>query len=164
MSHNHYSEINLHLTWHTKESLPLLTEQLEPLVHRCVRQKIINTPGAFCHEIGGTETHVHVAVTVPPTLLISDFVGQLKGASSHEVNEQLDRRGIVLQWQVGYGVVSFGTGDLDWVKEYIRNQREHHANGRIYERLERSTQLESRDGRSPVNGADTMPRSDPNPA
>ena len=88
MSHNYYSEINLHLTWHTKDSLPLLTEQLEPLVHRYVRQKIINEPGVFVHEIGGTETHVHIAATVPPTLLISEFVGRLKGASSHEVNEQ----------------------------------------------------------------------------
>ena len=143
MGHNYYSEINLHLTWHTKESLPLLTERVEPLAHRCVRQKIINTPGAFVHEIGGTDTHVHVAVTIPPTFLINEFVGQLKGASSHEVNEQLGLRGKLLQWQAGYGVVSFGTGDLDWVKEYIRNQREHHAHGRIHDRLERVTQLES---------------------
>jgi putative transposase len=143
MSHNCYSEINLHLIWHTKESLPLLTPQVEPLAHRYLRQKTINTPGAFVHEIGGTETHVHLAVTVPPTLLISEFIGQLKGASSHEVNQQLGLRGQVLQWQAGYGVVSFGTGDLDWVKKYIANQREHHAHGRIFSRLERITQLES---------------------
>jgi putative transposase len=143
MSQNHYSEINLHVTWHTKESLPLLTQQVEPLAHRYLRQKIISTPGAFVPEIGGTETHVHVAVTIPPTLLISEFIGQLKGASSHEVNKQLGLCGQALQWQTGYGVVSFGTGDLDWVKEYVRNQREHHAQGRIYDRLERITQLES---------------------
>jgi putative transposase len=143
MGRNYYSEINLHLTWHAKNDLPLLTPQVEPLVHRYVKQRIINAPGAFVHEIGGTETHVHVAVSVPPTLLVSEFVGQLKGASSHDVNEQLGLRGKVLEWQAGYGVVSFGTGDLDWVKEYIRNQREHHAHGKVYERLERITELES---------------------
>jgi putative transposase len=121
MSHNYYSEINLHLTWHTKDSLPLLTPQVEELVHRCVRQRIINTHGAFVHEIGGTETHVHVAVSIPPTLLISEFVGQVKGVSSHEANEQLGARGNKLQWQAGYGVVSFGTGDLAWVRDYIRS-------------------------------------------
>ena len=31
MSHNYYSEINLHLTWHTKDSLPLLTPQVQAL-------------------------------------------------------------------------------------------------------------------------------------
>jgi len=137
MARNCYSEINLHLTWHTKESLPLLTGDVEGLAHRYIKQKIINTEGAFVHEIGGTQTHVHVAVTVPPTLLISEFVGQLKGFSSHEVNQQLGLRDKTLQWQTGYGVVSFGTGDLDWVKAYIRNQPEHHAQGKVYDRLER---------------------------
>ena len=72
MSHNYYSEINFHLTWHTKESLPLLTPQVQALAYRYVRQNIINTPGAFVHEIGGTETHTHLAVSVPPTLLMTE--------------------------------------------------------------------------------------------
>ncbi len=129
MSHNYYSEINLHVTWHCKDNLPLLTTQVEPLAHRCIRRRVVNTSGAFLHEIGGTEWHVHVALTVPPRLLISEFIGQLKGASSHEVNEQLGLQGKSLQWQAGYGVVSFGTGDLDWVKRYIQNQRQHHSAG-----------------------------------
>jgi putative transposase len=143
MSRNYYSEINLHLTWHTKDSLPLLNPQVEALAHRDIRQRVINTPGAFIHEIGGTETHVHLAVTVPPSLTISGFVGQLKGACSHEVNEQLGNRDKVLQWQAGYGVVSFGTRDLEWVNSYIRNQRGRHASGRISERLERITDIET---------------------
>ena len=48
-------------------------------------------------------------------------------------------RSKVLQWQKGYGVVSFGTGDLDWVKLYISNQKEHHARGGVHDRLERIT-------------------------
>ena len=124
------------------------------MAYRYVRQKIINTPGAFVHEIGGTETHTHLAVSVPPTLLISEFVGQLKGASSHEVNEQLGLHGKKLQWQAGYGVVSFGTGDLDWVKEYIRNQQEHHARGQVYDRLERLRSWMRERRRNPVNGVD----------
>jgi putative transposase len=149
MSHNYYSEIHFHLTWHTKESLPLLTPHVEPLAYRYVRQKIIDTPGAFVHEIGGTETHVHVAMSVPPTLLISEFVGQLKGASSHEVNEQCRSQGTKLQWQAGYGVVSFGTKDLDWIKEYIRNQREHHASGHVFDWLEQISELDAGARRTP---------------
>jgi putative transposase len=141
MSHNYYSEINLHVTWHTKESLPLLTPQVQEVAYRCLRQRIVTTPGLFLHEIGGIETHLHLVVSVPPTLLISEFVGQLKGASSHDVNEQLGMHGKRLQWQAGYGVVSFGTGDLDWVKEYVQNQEQHHASGRVFDRLERITEI-----------------------
>ena len=67
----------------------------------------------------------------------------MKGALSHDVNEQLGQGDKLLQWQTGYGVVSFGTGDLEWVKEYICNQKEHHTQGRVFERLERITQMES---------------------
>ena len=143
MSRNYYSEINLHITWHCKDSSPMLTAQVEPFAHRTIKERLVDTAGVFVHEIGGTETHVHIAVTVPPTLTISEFIGQLKGASSHDVNEQFAMRGKVLQWQAGYGVVSFGTRDLEWVKQYIQNQRAHHASAKVVDRLERITELEA---------------------
>jgi putative transposase len=148
MSRNYYGEIHLHIVWHTKESSPLLTPAIEPFVHRYLRQRLINTPGVFVHEIGGTETHVHLAITIAPNVLISDLIGQLKGASSHETNQQF-RGGVgkVLEWQAGYGVVSFGTRAMDWVREYIRAQKEHHANGTTHDRLE---QIETADGGPPA--------------
>jgi putative transposase len=139
MSRNYYSEIHLHMTWHTKDSLPLLTPDVEILTHRYLRHRLVETPGAFVHEVGGIETHVHVCVTIAPTILISELIGQLKGASSHEVNQRLGRGRKLLQWQAGYGVVSFGTKDLEWVKVYVRNQRQHHARGTVRDRLERMT-------------------------
>ena len=141
MANNFYSEINLHITWHTKESSPLLIPKVEAEVHHYLRGRCINTPGVFIHEIGGIETHVHLCITIAPTILISDFVGQLKGSSSHEVNQKLGHK--ALAWQTGYGVVSFGTKDLSWVKDYVRNQRTRHSLGKIEDRLERITELET---------------------
>jgi REP-associated tyrosine transposase len=145
MSRNYYSEINLHLTWHTKGSAPLLVPKVEAVVHHYLRGRCINTPGVFIHEIGGIDNHVHLCVSIPPTLLISQFVGQLKGASSHEANQKLgDGQRRVLEWQDGYGVVSFGTRDLEWVKDYVRNQPDRHRRGRIEDRLERITAMEEK--------------------
>jgi putative transposase len=87
MSHNYYAEIHLHLVWHTKESRPLLVGELEKVAHAALRQRLLRTPGLYFHELGGTENHVHLAVSVPPTLLVSAFVGDLKGASSHHLNQ-----------------------------------------------------------------------------
>jgi putative transposase len=157
MARNYYSEINLHLTWHTKESSPLLVPKVEAIAHHYLRGRCINTPGVFIHEIGGIETHVHLCITIPPTLLISDFVGQLKGASSHEVNQKLGHK--AFEWQAGYGVVSFGTRDLPWVKEYVRNQRERHGRGNVEDRLERITALETAD--AGVERAEAEPREAP---
>src|SRR5882672_1539499 len=139
MSLRAYSEINLHFVWHVKGSLPVINETIEPRLHRYIRSYALQTKGLIFHEIGGTETHVHIAVTIPPTLLISEWIGKLKGASSHYVNHKLVNRKL-LDWQTGYGVVSFGTKDLDWVVSYVRNQREHHANRTTVERLERITE------------------------
>jgi putative transposase len=116
--------------------VPLLTPEVERLA-RLIKKRIMDTPGAFYHEVGGIETHVHVVVTVQPTLTISEFIGQLKGGTSHDVNQAMGRQQNVLEWQKGYGVVSFGTRDLPWVIEYVRNQRGHHARGTIQERLKR---------------------------
>jgi REP-associated tyrosine transposase len=137
MSRNYYSEINLHLVWHTKLSRPLLTADIEPMAWGALREKLADFGDVIVHEIGGIATHVHLAVSIEPTVKISDLVGALKGYSAHEVNRRAGLKQKVLQWQTGYGVVSFGTKDLPWVVEYIRHQKEHHAQGTAHERLER---------------------------
>jgi len=140
MSRNYYSEINLHITWHTKASSPLLIPKIEAEAHHALRAKCVNTSGVHIHAVGGIETHVHLCASIPPTLTISEFVGQLKGFSSHELNQKFGSK--LLEWQTGYGVVSFGTGDLEWVKAYILNQGERHATGQIVDRLERIAERE----------------------
>ena len=136
MSRRSYSEINLHFVWHVKSNLPLLTTEMEPRLYQYIRNYALQTKELIFHEIGGTETHIHLAVTIPPTLLISEWIGKLKGASSHYVNHQLLNRKL-LDWQAGYGAVSFGSKDLDWVIRYIRKQKEHHRKGTAMDRLER---------------------------
>jgi hypothetical protein len=124
--------------WHVKQSLPLISAAIEPGLYRFLRSYSLKTDGLIFHKVGGTETHVHITVTIPPTASPSEWIGKLKGASSHHVNHELANRKL-LDWQRGYGVVSFGTKDLHWVINYIRNQKEHHAKGTTVERLERIT-------------------------
>jgi putative transposase len=138
MSNNVYSEINLHFVWHVKHSQPLISEAIELRLHRYIRNYALKTENLIFHEVGGIEDHVHIAVTIPPTLKISEWIGRVKGASSHHVNHELVNRKL-LDWQRGYGVVSFGTKDLPWVIDYIRNQKEHHRKGTTVDRLERIT-------------------------
>ena len=137
MSLRAYSEINLHITWHVKDNNPILTDHVEAQTHRYLRGQTVGTRGVFFHEIGGTDDHVHLVVSVSPALPISEWIVRLKGGSSLFVNSEIVNRK-VLDWQGGYGVVSFGTKDLPWVLEYVRNQRRRHAAGETFERLERT--------------------------
>ncbi len=136
MPRNVYSEIHLHLTWHTLNNAPVLVDMVESQTHRNLRHRAIQSEGVIVHEMGGVADHVHLVVTIPPTILISEWVGKLKGGSSYFINHEICNKK-VLDWQTGYGVVSFGTKDLPWVIDYVRRQKEHHAEGTTQERLER---------------------------
>lgn len=135
MSSSVYSEVNFHITWHTKLSLPMINAKIEERLYHYLTHKILETKGAILHAIGGIETHVHVGVSLQPNILVSDWVGKLKGASSYYINHEIQPK--ALEWQRGYGIVTFGTKDLKWIVEYINNQKEHHKRGTIHERLEK---------------------------
>jgi len=102
MSDAVYSEINFHITWHTKNSLPMIRERIEDRLYHYLTHRILETPGVRLHAIGGIETHVHIGLSAPPNLLISDYIGQLKGSSSHYINHEIEPK--ALQWQRGYGI------------------------------------------------------------
>jgi putative transposase len=142
MARDYYAEINLHVVWHTKLSSPTLTESVAKVVYESLRSRVFRTAGVILHAVGGIETHVHLAMSIPPTLTISQFVGQLKGGSSHSVAEAFPARTEQFAWQGGYGVVSFGTRDLPWVVDYVLHQKERHARQKVIDRLELITEPE----------------------
>jgi putative transposase len=130
MSNRSYAEINFHITWHTKDNFPLITPTMEPDLYAFIKDRMVKEENVYFHAIGGINDHIHLAASFYPPFEIDRWIGDMKGASSHEF-------GKALEWQSGYGVVSFGTGDLGWVVSYVRNQKEHHRVGSIYDRLER---------------------------
>jgi len=124
-----------HLVWATKERLPLITSDLEAELHGHLIGKA-DALESIVHAIESVDDHIHIVVSIPPKLSVSDFVGQLKGASAFHVNHMPDATGN-FGWQRGYGVVSVGPSGLDKAIGYVRNQKEHHRQGTIIEALER---------------------------
>lgn len=81
-------------------------------------------------------------MSIAPNVLISDLAGELKGSSSHEVNQRLGQGHKVLEWQVGYGVVSFGTKDLERGKSLYPQSEGAPCRQRVCDRLERLAERE----------------------
>lgn len=136
MPRNVYWELFYHFVWRTRDNMPLLNAKVEPLAHKYIIHRTLTIEGARVHAIGGIEDHIHLAVSLPPTVELAKWVGEIKGATTHEINHGPCGPGS-LAWQTGYGVVSFGKRDLPWVVDYVKGQREHHAAGRAESRLER---------------------------
>ena len=80
-----YWRLYYHFVWATKGRDPLIQTSLEKRLHGAISAKA----GALVHAVGGTDDHVHVGTSVPPSLALSHFVGQLKGSRSHLVRSEL---------------------------------------------------------------------------
>ncbi|WP_254513048.1 IS200/IS605 family transposase [Anatilimnocola floriformis] len=144
MSNHCFHEIFLHITWHTKDSYPLITASIESEVHSLLRKRCGEAKGVWLHALNGTPNHVHIAISIEPTVTISDFIGQLKGGSAFDFNKTARMKR--MEWQRGYGVVSFGKLNLPWVTRYIDNQKEHHGCGTQIDRLERFCEYDEGEG------------------
>jgi len=136
MPRNVYAEIFLHIVWHAKDGAPLIGDGFRDALYEFIGERCRKTEAVRCYAIGGTSNHVHLAVSVPPTLLVAEWIGQLKGSSSYHVNNEVGCAK-ALQWQTRYGVVSFGRKRLPFVVDYIQKQEQHHAAGKVHARLER---------------------------
>jgi putative transposase len=94
--------------------------------------------------------HVHLLTRLPPTLNVSEFIGQVKGAACHRVNEEI-RPSFLLKWQEGYGVLTLRENELEKVSRYIDNQETHHQQGKLSVLLER-TEGDEADNVTPPEG------------
>jgi putative transposase len=129
-----FHEIFLHINWHCKGDLPQIKPDMEKALYPFITEYCRKNKGVHFKCIGGTETHIHLAVQVEPFVLVSDFVGKVKGASSYHINHLFGKG--ALQWQRGYGVVSFAERNLGSVCKYISEQKLHHRNGTVNKTLE----------------------------
>jgi len=64
-------------------------------------------------------------VFTKPSKSISDTIKQVKGSSSHFINQQniLNEK---FAWQTGYAAFSVSESAVEKVFEYIKNQKQHH--------------------------------------
>ena len=76
-------------------------------------------------EIGGTDDHVHLLLSMSSTLSIAKAMQLIKGGSSKWVHDTF-REHRTFEWQEGYGAFSIGMSDVKRTVDYIRNQAEHH--------------------------------------
>ncbi len=130
-----YYRLFYHIVWGTKNRESLIQTDFETSLHKVIVAKAKEL-GASVYAVGGIEDHIHLVTTVPPRIALSDFIGQVKGNSSHFVNHELSLT-YDFKWQAEYGVVSFGGKQLDMVVKYVKNQRQHHSEGTIIPFLER---------------------------
>jgi len=122
-----FSEIYLHVNWHCVSDQPMIGPEIEPNLYELIEEYCRTEKGVHYHKVNGSEDHVHLVFQMEPFVLLSEFLGKVKGYSSHEVNKVFGPG--TLKWQRGYGIVSFSKKHLAGVVQCVDNQKEHHGEG-----------------------------------
>lgn len=123
-----------HFVWATKNREPLIDSEREPKLYHYIIGKA-DALKCITHAVNGTENHIHLIASIPPTLSISEFAKNIKGSSAHYLNHLTVNPGN-FAWQAGYGVFTLGRKQLDQAIIYVQNQKTHHAEGTIIAALE----------------------------
>ncbi|HEY6951741.1 MAG TPA: IS200/IS605 family transposase [Bacteroidota bacterium] len=76
--------------------------------------------------INGVADHIHVLFLLSPHYAMKDLLQNIKGESSHWVNQQ-DFAKFKFAWQTGYAAFSVSESAVFEVERYIANQKQHHA-------------------------------------
>lgn len=121
-----------HIIFSTKNREMLLDPEVAPRMHAYLGG-IARHNKCVPIEIGGVSDHVHLLIAVHPTVAVAELVRLLKANSSKWMHEEVGRPAFA--WQTGYGAFSVSESNCDTVREYIRNQAEHHRTRTFQEEL-----------------------------
>lgn len=123
-SHVQY-DLEYHIVWTTKYRYKVLIDRKAERVRELIRQSCNSMDVRILRGSVGRE-HIHLMVSVPPSLAISKLVQQLKGKTSRVLlNEYKDLRKrywVQHLWASGYFCRTVGSVTRDTIKDYIENQ------------------------------------------
>ncbi|HEV7698866.1 MAG TPA: IS200/IS605 family transposase [Pyrinomonadaceae bacterium] len=120
MSHTH---LLYHLVFATKDRIPLISESWEGELYRYLGGIIRNHKGEAI-EINGMPEHVHIFARLGPIEGLADLMRDLKASSSKWVRRIHEPK---FSWQRRYGAFTVSESASDAVRNYIRDQKTHHA-------------------------------------
>ena len=129
-----YVKVWINLNWSTRNRLPLMTDE--------VRQRILDhisgnavKKNIYLDCINAVSDHVHALISLGVDQTISKTVQLLKGESSYWANKEGITR-TKFEWQDEYFADSVSETMLETVRNYIRDQEEHHRKKTFKEEYE----------------------------
>ena len=112
------------MVWTTKSRAPLLSQEIRHTVFTHIRENGFKK-GIFIDLINGYVEHVHCLISLRTGQNIDNILMLLKGESSYWINKNkiLPRH---FEWQKEYFAVSVSESGITRVRNYIKNQENHH--------------------------------------
>lgn len=120
-----FVKIYIHFVWSTKNRVQILnTPELRQKTWQHIRENA-KKKDLFIDFVNGHAEHCHCLVSLGVDQTISKVMQLIKGESAFWFNKQgLTKQ--KLEWQDEYFAVSVSESQIETVRNYIKNQEEHH--------------------------------------
>jgi putative transposase len=120
---NTYSQIYLQFVFAVQGRRNVIPKEHKEEIHKYITS-LVQSRNAKMLAVHCMPDHMHLFAGMKPSILISDFVKEVK-VQSHafiEKKKWLEN----FQWQEGYGAFSYSHSQIEKVCLYIQHQEEHH--------------------------------------
>ncbi|MDD4086084.1 MAG: IS200/IS605 family transposase [Bacteroidales bacterium] len=121
---NSYTQLYVQYVFAVKGRSNLIKETFRDEIEKVI-SGIVTNHNSKTYAIYCNPDHVHILVSIHPTISVSKLVEQIKSGSSKWLNEKRYLPG-KFHWQEGYGAFTYSKSQIDQVVKYILNQPEHH--------------------------------------
>ncbi|MBE0573091.1 MAG: IS200/IS605 family transposase [Ignavibacteriaceae bacterium] len=119
-----FTKIWIHLIWSTKNREKLINKELKQILLQHIKENA-RLKNIFIDSLNCIQDHIHLLISLGREQTISKIVMLIKGESSNWINRNKLLKG-KFEWQDEYIAVSVSESQVDRVREYIKDQEEHH--------------------------------------
>jgi putative transposase len=121
-------DLKAHLIWVTKYRYNVLTEDVGIRLRDIIRQ-ICDSNDINIIQGCVSKDHVHIYVSYPPKLSVSEMVRLMKGRSSRKIQEEFPQLGKRYWgkhfWGIGYAAFSSGHVTDEMIQDYLKHHKNH---------------------------------------
>ena len=130
-----YRQIFYQIVFGTKNRKPTINNEFETELYKYI-YGIIKNKKCKLYRINGIEDHIHIMSDLHPTICLSDYVKDIKVASSIWMKES-GKFPAFEGWQNKYGAFTYSIREKDMIINYIKNQKEYHKKESFYDEYKR---------------------------
>ena len=121
-------DLKAHLIWVTKYRYNVLTEDVGIRLRDIIRQ-ICDSNDINIIQGRVSKDHVHIYVSYPPKLSVSEMVRLMKGRISRKIQEEFPQLGKRYWgkhfWGIGYAAFSSGHVTDEMIQDYLKHHKNH---------------------------------------
>ena len=118
-----FTKLIYHIVFSTKYRQNTIPVDFERDLYALILH-IVNKQSGHLHRIGGMPDHIHMLVDIPTNISVANFVKKIKQESSFLMAQNPNFPNWN-GWEEGYGAFTYSVAELQAVKAYIKNQKEH---------------------------------------